>query len=483
MDNTSNTAPPGRKRAILPGQNRLAARWFRRRWIWLTAPFKRSIHFRFQFAFALAIAGLALMAALTIVSGRVLLTTYERSVAEAEFETIPLHRIGAALQEVEHLMYLYAVEGDTSAPSRFNRLRQSVNGDFIQLARVEAQFASVKHAHSVISLSETIVSWHVVEIAVSKVFQQPAGTAEAIRALAREHKVIDPVSEVVSEFSRLSMQDLQDRLKFAQSVAGWAGYAIFGALLMGFSLLVINWLVVGRSVLRPIGRLQEAARSLGRKDFSHRARLHNNHDELGQLARAFNIASAALQQSYLELHRRSAHDGLTGVVNRAEFDQRLAAECSSADRYERPLALLMVDIDFFKRINDSHGHQAGDRVLQAMARLLQETMRPGDVVARYGGEEFAVILPATEADSALAAAERLRLAIEKAVINCADKLDIGITVSIGCASREPHAMAPADLVKAADTALYRAKKTGRNRVVEAEKAAEALNSGKQAAAA
>ncbi len=470
----------GRQAARRPGRYR---GWFGRLWFSLTGPFRRSIHVRLQYAFALAVAGLAIMAAITIISDRVLLATYENSVAEAEFETMPLHHISASLHEIEHLMYLYAVEGDTSAPLQFDKLRETVDRDFLQLAGTDTQFGSVKHAHSAISLPETIMAWHGVQIAASRVFRQAAGTAEAIRALAHEHKVIDPVSEAVSEFSRLSMQDLQDRLKYAQSVAAWSGYAIFGALLVGFSILVINWLIVGRSVLQPIGRLQEAARNLGGKNFTHRVRLRNTRDELGHLGRAFNIASAALQQSYLELQRRSAHDGLTGVVNRAEFDQRLAAECSSADRHERPLALLMIDIDFFKRVNDSHGHQAGDRVLQSVARLMQETMRPGDIVARYGGEEFAIILPSTEAGSALAAAERLRQAIAKAAINCADKLDIGITVSIGCADRRPNAMPPGDLVKAADTALYRAKHTGRNRVVAAGTLPPAGSAGPRAAAA
>ena len=104
-------------------------------------------------------------------------------------------------------------------------------------------------------------------------------------------------------------------------------------------------------------------------------------------------------------------------------------------------------------------------------------------MARYGGEEFAVILPATDESSAMAAAERLRLAIEKATINCAATVDIGITVSVGCADRRPHAMAPGDLVKAADTALYRAKQTGRNRVVSADKLPQAYSAGQRAAAA
>lgn len=242
-------------------------------------------------------------------------------------------------------------------------------------------------------------------------------------------------------------------------------------------------LVVGRSVLRPIGELRVAAGKLGEKDFSYRVRLRNSNDELGQLGRAFNIAAAALQGLYRELERRSTYDGLTSALNRATFDERLSEECKSADRHKRPLALLMVDIDFFKRVNDNHGHQAGDRVLQAVVRLLNETTRPGDVVARYGGEEFAIILPETDEDSAMAMAERLHRTIENACIDCAVGENIGVTVSIGCASRGSHTMAPEDLVKAADTALYRAKETGRNQVVSARKLPPTSSAGRHTAAA
>ena len=440
-----------------------------RLWSVIAVPFHRSIHVRFQYAFGLALLGLAVMAAITIISGRVLLNTYENSVSEARLEMMPAHHIQVSLREAEHLVYLYAQEGDQSAPLQFDKLRKMVDRQFQQLTETEVRFASVKHAHSQISLPKTIRAWQDVQAAVLAVFQHAAGTTEATKALARAHAAIDPVYNVISDFHHLSMQDMQLRLRSAQSVVTWAYSAILAAILAGLALLITMGLIVGRSVLQPIGELREAARKLARKDFSHRVRLRNTRDELGQLGRAFNIAAAILQRLYRELERRSTHDGLTGALNRAEFDVRLCAECESADRHKRPLSLLMVDIDFFKRVNDNHGHPAGDRALQAVARLLKEMARPGDVVARYGGEEFAVILPETDTKSTMAVAERFRRTIEKNFINCAGGVDIGLTVSIGCADRRPRAMTPEDLVKAADTALYRAKETGRNRVVSARK--------------
>ena len=271
------------------------------------------------------------------------------------------------------------------------------------------------------------------------------------------------------------MQDLQERLRFAHSVVNWAYLAIFSAILAGLGVLIAMGIVVGRSVLQPIAELQVAARNLAKKDFAHRIKLRNNKDELGQLGRAFNIASAALQRLYRELERRSTYDGLTSVLNRAAFDARLTVEFQSTDRHKWPLSLLMVDIDFFKRVNDSHGHQTGDQVLQVLARLLNESVRPGDVVARYGGEEFVIIFPDTAEASAVAMAERLRKTIKGHSFNSEAGENIAITVSMGCAdskacaqaNAKTYAMTPEDLVKAADAALYRAKKAGRNKVVSA----------------
>lgn len=454
-----------------------------RLWSTIARPFRRSIYVRFQYAFGLSIFGLALMAVITIISGRVLFNTYENSVSEASSEMMPLHRLQVLLREVDLLANRYAIEGDQSVPVRFKELRDTVDRQFRQLSEAGLRFSSVEHAHSHISLPETIRAWKDAQAAVLQVFQHTPGTTEATEVLKRAHAAIDPVYEVMSEFYRLSMLDLQERLRFAHAVADRAIFAIFGALLIGLGLLIVMGLVVGRSVLRPIGELRVAAGKLGEKDFSYRVRLRNPNDELGQLGRAFNIAAAALQGLYRELERRSTYDGLTSALNRATFDERLSEECKSADRHKRPLALLMVDIDFFKRVNDKHGHQAGDWVLQAVVRLLNETTRPGDVVARYGGEEFAIILPETDEDSAMAMAERLRRTIENACIDCAVGENIGVTVSIGCASRESHTMAPEDLVKAADTALYRAKETGRNQVVSARKLPPTSRAGRHTAAA
>lgn len=454
-------------------------------WLIVARPFRKSIYVRFQYAFGLSICGLALMAIITVVSNRVLLSTYENSVSEARFELMPIHHLQESLRKMDHFAYHYVMKGDLSAIISIKETQEAVDRHFNQLMKIEREFTSVKHAHSHISISEALKAWQEAQAAISEVLRQGAdsGAIEAIEALTRAHAAIDPIYDTVSEFHHFSIKDLEERLSHARSVASWTYFAMLGAILIGLGVLTIMGLIVGRSILQPIAELQVAAGKLTRQDFSYRVRLRNKTDELGQLGRGFNIAFSSLQRLYRELEKRSTHDGLTGALNRPAFDERLITECKTAERHKRSLSILMVDIDFFKRVNDNHGHQAGDRVLQGMVRLLNESVRPSDIVARYGGEEFVVILPDSDEDSAIATANRLRTRIEKHPFECAVGENIGITVSIGCASRTSYVTVPDDLIKAADAALFKAKESGRNRVVSATEllSAHCANQGKAVA--
>jgi len=169
------------------------------------------------------------------------------------------------------------------------------------------------------------------------------------------------------------------------------------------------------------------------------------------------------------LEQLATLDGLTGISNRRSFDQRLGNEWKRACRDLRSLALLMIDVDHFKLYNDTYGHQAGDRCLQQIARVLAQVVyRPGDLVARYGGEEFTVILTATDASGASVVARRIldRIA-ELAMPHSGSKIG-RVALSIGVASTIPQSDMPPDgLIAAADAALYQAKHAGRNRLVVA----------------
>jgi two-component system cell cycle response regulator len=157
-------------------------------------------------------------------------------------------------------------------------------------------------------------------------------------------------------------------------------------------------------------------------------------------------------------------DPLTRLHNRAYFQESLLGELKRAQRYGRPVTLLILDLDHFKKVNDTLGHLAGDEALREVAQRLRRTARSTDILARYGGEEFAVILPETGLELGRIAAERFRAAIEGAEVHGANGKSRPLTVSVGMASAPEHATGLEALFHAADTALYRAKRAGRNQV-------------------
>jgi diguanylate cyclase (GGDEF)-like protein len=193
-----------------------------------------------------------------------------------------------------------------------------------------------------------------------------------------------------------------------------------------------------------------------------------------QAAERFKRKQDELDQALLELAARNRElarlaviDGLSQLYNHSHFLKLLELEFSRAARYDKFLSVLMIDIDFFKRVNDRHGHRAGDRLLRELADILRAQVRSSDIVGRYGGEEFAATLPETDLEQAKMLAERLRRAVEEHVfeIGSDEPVRVRVTVSIGVAAY-PGAAANRmeDLIEEADRKLYQAKSEGRNRV-------------------
>jgi len=168
------------------------------------------------------------------------------------------------------------------------------------------------------------------------------------------------------------------------------------------------------------------------------------------------------------LRQLALRDGLTSLYNRRYMEDMLQRELHRAERSGKPVAVIMIDIDHFKRFNDTFGHDAGDFVLSAVARAITGNIRPSDIACRYGGEELAVVLPEAPLECALERAEKLRVAIQGTNLTHRAQSLPGPTASFGVAAYPAHGANLADLVKAADRALYRAKQEGRNRVCAAE---------------
>lgn len=184
-------------------------------------------------------------------------------------------------------------------------------------------------------------------------------------------------------------------------------------------------------------------------------------DELELVVLMSAHISLALENN--RLYEISVLDGLTNVYNRRYLEQRLSEEVAYSKRYSKPLTVVMLDIDFFKNLNDTYGHQAGDHVLVTVSSLLAEALREYDVVARYGGEEFSVILPTTPKQKGASIAERLRVSIAEHDFSHKGK-EISTSISLGVACFPEDGETPEELIAAADKALYRAKEYGRNQV-------------------
>ena len=177
------------------------------------------------------------------------------------------------------------------------------------------------------------------------------------------------------------------------------------------------------------------------------------------------IGSAALirdvtaeKHMQAELRHLATSDSLTGLYNRRYLDDMLAKELERCQRYKHELSIMMFDVDHFKRFNDEHGHDQGDRVLQSMGKVVKNLMRTLDVPCRYGGEEFLVILPETNIEGAMSIAERARKTVANTEVD-----GLSVTISIGVASY-PHSLIEnvQQFIEAADKALYKAKSDGRN---------------------
>lgn len=186
---------------------------------------------------------------------------------------------------------------------------------------------------------------------------------------------------------------------------------------------------------------------------------------LGNVVLRFAQHDAEELQVSRDLYEAAVRDRLTHLHNRGYFEDRLAAEFAYVKRHGGELAVLLIDLDHFKQVNDTHGHPAGDAVLKAAAAAIQESLRAEDVAARYGGEEFVVLARGSDVEGVFALAERLRTRIAQTEVEAAG-VTIRVTASLGAAvmRKDRPYRSPLDLVSAADGALYESKHGGRNRV-------------------
>lgn len=213
-------------------------------------------------------------------------------------------------------------------------------------------------------------------------------------------------------------------------------------------------------------RILQETDNLAQEQMDLRRQLSQKNQELEEAKLKLEQNNRELEEAKSELERLSQTDALTGLHNRRHFDELFPREIRRARRYHHWLAVLMLDLDHFKDVNDTHGHSAGDAVLSEIAHCIGEQLRETDTVARYGGEEFVVVLPETDREIATVIAGRLREAIARRRTKLENGTELAVTASIGVAALQSEITK--DILRLADEALYQAKRAGRNQVVTAD---------------
>ncbi|HSN40440.1 MAG TPA: diguanylate cyclase [Burkholderiales bacterium] len=237
-------------------------------------------------------------------------------------------------------------------------------------------------------------------------------------------------------------------------------------------LLAGAWYGAELLILRRVRTILGVAGRVRQGDMGARTGMRNTRDEISQVGFAFDrmiravqTQSAKLNQVMQELHEQAITDTLTGLFNRRYLREVMERELAGARRRGGSIAMMMIDIDHFKKINDTFGHGAGDLVLRKVGALLKECIRASDIACRFGGEEFALVLPEASLDGASQRAEEIRSAISALDLQYGETALGKITASLGVAFFPGHADSPETLIRAADEALYEAKGAGRDRVV------------------
>jgi diguanylate cyclase (GGDEF)-like protein len=430
---------------------------------------KYNLGARLLVALAAMLVPLLTLGAGTYFSFQLLSSSLNEVVEEALEEMAPLTEIQLRLQETRIALHETLHEADRRAHRRLAERVAATEKAFA--AGTELPFADpVKRG----KFNAALQKWRQV---VNKILQA-AETQESPsdQAVMTFDEQLNQAAFLLKEAHERAEAEILEQLQAVDNTKRNISILNTSLFLTGIAMVLGIGLLLSRSILRPLRQLESGVRRFAKGDFSYRI-ASRREDELGGLTQAFNTMAQELAREHQALQNLSVRDPLTGLFNHREFYRLLAEELERARRYRHPLSLLMLDLDFFKRVNDTYGHQAGDHALMTVTGLIAGELRRVDEVARYGGEEFAVILPETPGSEAMALAERIRQAVAAKPLAINKTEEVSLTVSIGLAVFAEDAKTVDDLVKKADDALYRAKQEGRNRVCRLRSGGRSAESG------
>ncbi|NNF96248.1 MAG: diguanylate cyclase [Halobacteria archaeon] len=313
-----------------------------------------------------------------------------------------------------------------------------VNKEIIKQANIEWQAAAI-HADKLVLLRGEI------------------NDEEATRLFNQfDHRLRVAIAEVMLYHQNINQAIINKRESVDKHLKN-ARYISIVIIIIAFLVSAIIIIFFIKNVVIPLQVIEKGAMQFGHGDFSHRIEIEPR-NELGKLAVTFNSMADKLEEI-------ATRDGLTNLLNKKAILQILNSELARARRHGSSLSLMMLDLDYFKKINDTYGHQAGDSVLVTATELIDKHVRGIDYVGRYGGEEIVIVLPDTAETESVEIAERIRRSLASTPIAVSESNFVNVTVSIGIAMFPTDGIDEGSLLNNADQAMYHAKGAGRNRVI------------------
>lgn len=373
----------------------------------------------------------------------------------------PLQTVQLCLWDASVAVVDHAIDGEERHRDNYFSHAEHLNEAFVDLitAMDEQGFAPDD-----VELAEE--EWHGVDTLARSIIEAGTISQDASIGVAVEEfeDLIDELAyQLETIHDAVRIRNEQSHQAALDSLAWSETLVVFG-LLVSIVGALLGVAVINRSLVSSMNRLAAGSIKFTEGDREHQIQVQIPR-ELANVASAFNTMTDKIRAQEKILEDLARKDGLTGLYNRRSFDEMLTEEMQRSYRHNRPLSLIMGDVDHFKAFNDTYGHQAGDEVLRVVSEALANNVREVDKVFRFGGEEFIILMPDASAEAATAIAERVRLAIAAADVEM-DEHQLGhITISLGVADISGAGDTPEAILKRADEALYKAKDGGRNQVV------------------
>jgi diguanylate cyclase (GGDEF)-like protein len=420
----------------------------------------KSLRFWIAIAMAIAVLPLAASAGLGyVLISHGVLASFQDVAARQRDEIDPTQRLRLLLWDAVAPVDDFTDEGDPRQPQAYRAIRQQIEENF---ASLHSNLQSEGELRTLVERARD--DWTAADRVAGEVIsvRRAPGDAHGEQLMDGFHALIaSSVDKLGAVYSGIAVDVRSDHEEAMQSFKR-SEWLAAGAALLSLMAILAGAVTIGRITAGSVDRLVDGAERFAAGDRAHRIEIQVP-PELHRVAEEFNRMIGRIHESEDALASLARRDGLTQMLNRRAFDEELVEMYAKHARMGETFALLMLDLDHFKRINDTYGHSAGDDVLRAASQAMASGLRSFDHVFRIGGEEFAAILPGADAEAARMTAERLREAVASRAVNINGK-QIFATASLGVATHY-ESSAPASLVEAADAALYRAKTEGRNRVV------------------